>query len=298
VALALRIKLVTIELGKAHDLQPPWSPVTNRMDSVSCRASRRSLLALVLSGAIYAGGAVLLTWPLGRHLTDHVIAHAGNESDSMFVAWLLAWVFHALTHFPLRLFQANILYPAPDALGFSDRLLGDQLLFAPVYAATGNPVLALNITVLATFVLNGLSAAFLARHITGRMAPALLAGFVYAFAPLRFSRLMHLQLLSTWWAPLAFLALDRWLREPRSSRIVGAVLAAWFQFPSSAYLGVMLVMLFVPYALRRGWPDRRRLLRPQPLRQAGLACVLGIVLFLPVAIPYLRSADETGCGFG
>jgi hypothetical protein len=209
-------------------------------------------------------------------------------------AWILSWVVHALTHFPTRLFAANIFFPAPDALAFSDTLLGNQVLFAPVYAATGNPVLSYNVTLLGAFVLNGLSLALLARVITGQTPPAIVAGFVYAFAPLRFPHLVHLQLLSAWWAPLAFLALDAWLREPRTFRLMGAVLAVWGQFLSSVYLGIMLAVLLVPYAVWRGWPERQRLLTVRAVRQLAAAAILGTALFLPVTMPYIRSQAQWG----
>lgn len=258
--------------------------------------SPRNWIWVLLAAGVYAAAAVVLTWPLARHLTDHLIAHhnPAATSDSPLNAWILTWALHALTHFPMRLFQANIFYPASDALAFSDTLLGNQVLFAPVYAATGNPVLGYNVTLLGAFVLNGLSLALLARSITGQALPALVAGFVYAFAPVRFPHLFHLQLQSAWWTPLAFLAVDAWLREPRMSRMAGAVLAVWCQFLSSAYLGLMLAVLLGPYTVWRGWPDRHRLLTARALRHLTLAGLLGTILFLPVAIPYLRSQAQWG----
>ncbi len=112
-------------------------------------------------------------------------------------------------------------------------------------------MLGYNLTLLGSFVLNGVSLSLLARTITGGALPAFVAGFIYAFLPVRFPHLVHLQLLSAWWAPLAFLAVDAWLREPRPSPMVALVLAIWGQFLSSAYLGIMLAVLLVPFALWR-----------------------------------------------
>jgi hypothetical protein len=251
---------------------------------------------MLLAMGIYAVAAVILTWPLGLHLSDHLVASPDPfaNADSPLNAWILSWAVHALTHFPTRLFAANIFYPAPDALAFSDTLLGNQVLFAPVYAVTGDPVFSYNVTLLGAFVLNGLSLALLVRAITGQAPVALVAGFVYAFAPLRFPHLIHLQLLSAWWAPLAFLALDAWLREPRMSRLAGVVLAVWAQFLSSVYLGIMLAVLLVPYAVWRGWPERGRLATFQGLCHLAAAGFLGTAMFLPVIIPYLRTQAQWG----
>jgi hypothetical protein len=251
---------------------------------------------LLYGAGIYAVAAIVLTWPLALHLTDHLIDHnhPAGKADPYLNAWILSWGIHALTHFPTRLFQANIFYPAPDALAFSDTLLGNQPLFAPIYAVTGNLVLAYNLTLLGAFILNGLCLACLTHSVTRRSLPALVAGSFYAFAAVRFPDLVHLQLLSAWWAPLAFLALDAWLREPRPLRMAATVLAVWCQFLSSAYLGLMLAWLLVPYAIRRGWRERWRRLTPRVLLDLATAALLAAVLFFPVATPYLRSQAQWG----
>lgn len=251
---------------------------------------------LLSAAALYACVAGLLTWPLPLHMGHHLVGHPnpGGMADPPLNAWILAWGASALAQFPTRLWQANIFYPAPDAFAFSDALLGTQILFAPLFLLTGSPVLSYNLTLLGAFVLNGLSMAVLARSLLGRSLPAILAGIVYAFAPLRFSHLIHLQLLSAWWAPLAFLAAGAWLNRPRLGVALGLVLAVWAQFLSSAYLGIMLAVLLVPFLIWRGWPDRRRLLTARPLGQAVAAGLVALLLFGAVAAPYLRSQARWG----
>lgn len=244
--------------------------------------------------ALYAAAALLLTWPLAAHLADHLVSHANPaaRSDPPLNAWILSWTWHALTTAPGRLFQANAFFPAPDALAFSDTLLGTLPLFAPAFALTGNPVLAANLATLLAFVLNGAAMAALAFRLLARPLPALVAGFVFAFSPLRFGHLMHLQLLSAWWTPLCLLALEAWLRRPRplSAAAVGALL--WVQFLSSAYLGLALGLLLPLYGLVRAWPERQRLGARRLLAGCALAALVAGLLLLPVAVPYLRSQAQ------
>jgi len=254
--------------------------------------------ARLMQGALvlYAATACALTWPLAAHLSDHLVTHANlaSASDSPLNAYILSWGAHALAHNPLRLFQANMFFPAANALAFSDSLLGTQPLFAPLYFLTGNPVLAYNLTLLAAFVLNGLSMAGLAWFLFARPAPALLAGFVYAFALPRFPHLIHLQLLSAWWTPLVFLAVEAWLRRPRWALAAAATGLLWCQFLSSAYLGIMLGLLLVPYLALRLWAERGRLPLARTLSHLGLALAVGALLFTPVALPYVRSQAQWG----
>jgi len=256
------------------------------------------LPARLIVGAVclYAAAAVLLTWPLAAHLADHLVSHENlaNAADPLLNAYLLSWGAHALVSAPLALFQANIFYPAPDALAFSDTLLGIQPIFGPLSALAGSPVLAYNLTFLSAFVLNGLAMAGLAWFLFARPTPALAAGFLYAFALPRFAHLTHLQLCSAWWIPLALLSVEAWFRRPR--RAVAALLAVliWLQFLSSAYLGIMLGLLLIPYLAVRARAERRRVTFRLALPHLGAALCVGAVLLLPVALPYARSQAQWG----
>src|SRR5262249_30435829 len=67
--------------------------------------------------------------------------------DARLHIWILAWVAHAIATAPARLLDANINYPAPRQLTGSEHFATSQLVFGPVYALTGNPVLAANVLV-------------------------------------------------------------------------------------------------------------------------------------------------------
>ena len=53
----------------------------------------------------------------------------------------------------------------------------------------GNPILAVNVTNLAAFVLTALGACLLARHLTRSLAAGVVAGLIFAFAPYRFAHI-------------------------------------------------------------------------------------------------------------
>ena len=87
------------------------------------------------------------------------------SADTRLFLWTISWDVHALLHQPLSIFDANIFFPEPRTLAYSEHLIGSAVLGAPALLATGNPVLALNVIVLLSCVLSGLGAYYLARRL-------------------------------------------------------------------------------------------------------------------------------------
>lgn len=74
---------------------------------------------------------------LGTHLRD--------AYDAQFQVWGVAWVGHALLHAPLDVFDANIFAPVPNALAFTEPLVGYGLLGIPLGLAGLSPVGVFNV---------------------------------------------------------------------------------------------------------------------------------------------------------
>jgi hypothetical protein len=123
------------------------------------------------ASVLFVGMTGFKTYPLILHVSTHIPANLG---DPLLIVWILMWDFHALTTKPWSLFYANIFYPVQNTLAFSEHLLGVQPLFGPVYALTGNPVMAYNVVFFLSFVLSGI-AMFLSRELNGRRACAVSA---------------------------------------------------------------------------------------------------------------------------
>src|SRR5262245_43525952 len=105
----------------------------------------RRLLELLCPGALYLGLTGYVTWPLVAHLGTDLAATARTGAfDTLYTTWALAYETQALTSAPSAFFDANIYYPATRALLYGPAALGALPYFAPVYLATGNPVLAVN----------------------------------------------------------------------------------------------------------------------------------------------------------
>jgi len=189
-------------------------------------SARARLLAAVAPLALAVCGAVLVTWPLALHMGDHLVVPGWfigqgavpTSPDTYLHLYILAWVHHALTT-GASLFDANAMYPARAALAGSEHMLGHWPLHGPVYAATGNPVLAYDWVLLSSFVLNALAVHALVRRWTHCAPAGLVAAAIYAWAPLRFAMLDTVQHLNVAYLPLLVLCADRWWER-------GSVLAA------------------------------------------------------------------------
>ena len=259
---------------------------------------RRCRILPILAMLAYALLAVGTTHPLWLHLADAVPSDIG---DPLLNTWIQAWDGHAFLIAPLHLFEANIYYPLPNTLAYSEHLASTALLALPFQALIGEPVVAYNLSLLLSFPLAGLGMYLLLYRWTQRPGAAFLAGLAFAFAPYRLAAISHLQLLTVQWLPFSLLALDRLLRLApqagsgdafRSRRwLVGVpqfVLFATLQVLASWYLAVFSLLVLGLYVLV--WfltSARRGTAWPQVLARLALAGLLVAVLTLPFALPYL-----------
>ena len=142
-----------------------------------------------------------------------------NTGDGQFSIWNVAWVAHALIADPRHLYDANIFYPHPNTLAWSEANLGAGILAMPAWWATRNPYLAHNSAATLGFLLSFAGAYLLVRHVTGHRGAAAFAGIAFAFCPFIYARMAHIQLLMTFglpWSPVGAAPADR--RDDRRPR--------------------------------------------------------------------------------
>ncbi len=247
-----------------------------------------TLRALALAAPLVVGMTALVTWPQSRFMTTAFASHV----DSYFSTWRLMWIAHALQEYPSRLFDANIFYPSTQTLAYSDATMLQGALAAPFLWMQASPILVYNVLLLAGFAGSGLAMFVLARHVTQRTGPALVAAAVFTMAPYRIEHFMHLELQWTMWIPLTFWALHRAIEGPswRFGALSGLFL--WLQMVSCVYYGIFLavaVAAFAPLLLLRA-PGNA--LRAAPGLALGAA--LAGVLTVPYALPYLDNTRALG----
>jgi hypothetical protein len=243
------------------------------------------ILPAILCGAL----AIIHTWPLA---TSPAVLSRNDNGDAQLNEWILAWIAHTLPRAPLHLFQANIFYPAKDALAFSEPLSVPALLGAPVAWLGGSPVLVFNLMVLAGFTLTAFAGYALMFAWTGDRPAALLTGSTFAFNTHTLTRLAHVQGLHIYGLPLALLATDRLITAGRASDALWLALWMAMMAYTSGYLLVFgAVMIAVVLLVRvREWMPRA----PIVAGHFALAGIVAAVAVVPLVIPYQRAATEQG----
>ena len=193
---------------------------------------------------LYTVLSVVFTWPLV--LDPGALAPA--HFDPPFTAWRLAWVAHQLGHGHLvgegldRLFDGNIFWPDKKTLAYSDAVLLQGILGAPL-VALGVPVLGVaNLLTLIGLVGSAFSAYLLAHRLTGHRGAAVVAGLIFAFSSYRRVHLPHLELQWAQWMPLAFWAWHRLLDTGRMRDGLLCAGAVLLQLFSSIYYAVFLAI--------------------------------------------------------
>jgi hypothetical protein len=242
--------------------------------------------------AVFVALACLHTWPLASNP-----AHLSrtDNGDALLNMWAIGWVAHQLPRNPLHLFDANIFYPEPLTLAYSESMIVQGVLALPVFAAGGSAVLAFNLVLLAGLAVTGWAFCLLLHRWTGSWAAGYTAGSLAAFNSYAFLRLPHLQTFHVEFIALILFALDRFVVSGRLRDAALLGIAFALQGLTSIYLLVFTTwMLLIAVAARaREWIARHA------IRAIGgfvLAAIIAAVLLAPYLFAYYRVHRLTGFG--
>lgn len=183
----------------------------------STPAVRTALLGLLL--------VAVMTQPTLTRLTS---VGRLDTNDGRYSIWNVAWVAHALIEQPARVIDSNIFHPHAGTLAYSEMNLVAGLFGLPWYAATGDPLAALNGSILTSLWLAFFLMSVLVRRLTGSEGAGLVAATAFTFCPYVSARTAHIQLLMIWVFPMVMLAFHRFAERPVLWRgaVLGASLAA------------------------------------------------------------------------
>jgi hypothetical protein len=243
------------------------------------RHARRA--ALVVMYAIVCG---VMVAPI-CNLTH--LATASHGGDSRLIIWTLAWDNHVWLDRLPSLFDANIFYPARNALAYSEHLLGISFFTLPVYALTRNPVLAYNFVWLLSFVLSAFAAHALVWGHTRDHLAATMAGLAFAFCFYRMHQGHgHLHVIWAFLIPVSLMTLERWVVTLSWRWLSVFVVIVTLQALSSWY---QAVLIFVADALFMLWLLVAEHAVPRTrLTRLVLQAVAGATVALAIVAPFAK----------
>jgi hypothetical protein len=240
----------------------------------------------VATCVFYISVAVVLTWPLAAVIGSRVPHDLG---DPLLSIWALWWNSERIP-FTADWWNAPQFYPVQGSAAFSDHRVGSILISHPVLLAGGSPLAAYNLTLLLTFPLSAIAAHWLVFALTRRHDAALISGLAFGFNPYRAAHIEHLELLCSYWMPVALLALHRYVERP-AVRWLAFFGAAWtLQALCSSYY---LFYFSVFVALWLLWFIRLDLARRHVAALAGTWAAAGVCL-LPVLLRYRQIHESLG----
>lgn len=248
--------------------------------------------AVVASLALFALLAIVHTWPLAAAPATWSRV---DGADAALNTWAVSWVGSHLLRDPLHLFDANIFYPERLTLAYSEAMIVQGAIAAPVIELGGSPVLAYNVSLLAGFTLTGWAFCLLVRHWTHSWSAGCIAGSLAAFNAHALVRFGHLQALHPEFFALMLFALDRLITARRLSNAWWLAIGFALQGLTSIYMLVFSVWTLLFALVSRG----REILRADAaavlVRLAAAGIVAGLLL-TPYLSAYWQLRADSGLG--
>ncbi len=243
----------------------------------------------------YAAFAIIQTWPLLPNINNSIDEHSAWPYDSWTFLWNFWWVKHAIIDLHTNPYHTDLVYfPNGSDLYLHTLALMNGVLNIPLQVVTANEILAWNVQALASFVASGLAMYAVSYRVNHNRWGSLLSGYVFAFMPFVFTKLVGIQahLFTVWPIPLFLLFLLRLQESGRLREAVGAGICWAFIAYNALEYGAWTGMLFALFAVY--WSitylrdrDRDRLIA---LWRGGV--VVAIVFFaltLPMLVPTVRA---------
>lgn len=229
---------------------------------------------------VYAGLAVLLTWPIARNLDGALLGYPGDNLGGVHTLW---WVWDQVASGRWPWAVEHYAYPTSTVMFHPSPLM--EAIALPIVGLFG-AVVAFNVLLLASFVASGYTCFLLVRHLCGSAPVAIAAGALFTGTGAhQFDLLFNTN--ANWALPLTVLALLRWRERPERWPEVAAAASALAlcNFYFGAYFLPPLFLLFFPWRRLR---DARRV--ASAIAAGATTLFVCVLAYIP---PLLAAGEQT-----
>jgi len=247
--------------------------------------------------AAFAGYAALAFLFFGvRPLLESGHQYIGLPDDPQIPIWSFAWWLHSIEHAGNPLVTHAVWAPSGVDLVWVNTVAPLAVVFAPLTALAG-PVAAYDVAAVLLPAVAAWAAYLLCRHLTGRLWPSLVGGYLFGFSSYVLGHVLgQPQLTAVFVIPLVALVLLRGLEGElgpggltvRLGLLLGLqiYLATEIAFTLTVVIAIALLLAFL--LAPRSRPALRRLLAPIALAYLIAAVIAAPVLYF--ALTDLRTA--------
>jgi hypothetical protein len=247
------------------------------------RQISKRLPPLIVPSCIYCIGALIF---FRGQLFSHFDQVFGDRFDARLIAFLHEHVYRSLTD-ASSLLSPPFFFNQADTLGYSDALLLNQALYAPLRYIGVEPLLALS---LSAIVLSATSYSFMFLFMRRIGVTTLIASgsaFIVTFANNLFVSVAssHTQQLASYYIPIivfsGLLAVTNINRHPKRAYFCGAIAGGIYGllFSTGYYMAWffgLALCIFIPSAVYTAWPEVRGWWSRHPMRALALAVLVGL----------------------
>jgi hypothetical protein len=259
---------------------------TEFVRAAPAQPDRTRVSETALAFLIYALLTVAFFYRVVPHINSQLI---GPPEDNMQHVWDLWFARNAAGGTSGFLHTTRIFYPEGTSLLFHP-FSWFNLLLASTIGFLLTPVAAYNLLILLTFVLSGVGAFLLIRHLTRDTAAALLGGFVFAFNPSHFAHALHqIEIASIQFIPFFVLFYLKVLERKSASNVAWAStffllnsLCSWY------YMLLALLCMAVCYGVEAH--RSKRLLLPGAITSSIIVLGATLVVLSPLVVSMLVTA--------
>ncbi|MFQ5791516.1 MAG: hypothetical protein ACE5JI_13675, partial [Acidobacteriota bacterium] len=169
-----------------------------------------------------------------------------DDGDALQATWMMAWVAHQLPRNPTELFDANVYFPHPKGLAYSEHFIPQGVVVGLLMSLGCNLILAYNLLAALTLVAIALAVRLWTRELGANEIGASVAGVICALSTFSLGEVSRLHILFMQWIPLGLFFLHRFFKTGRTWSAVAFAGCCVLQGLSSHYYLISLPLFLGP----------------------------------------------------
>ena len=222
----------------------------------------------------------------------------GDLADARFNNYLLEHGYKFLLGQDPYFWGAEFMYPERDVISYSDNLLGTVPFYGLFRLLGADRETSFQLWYLLMAALNYAAAFFFLRFLVKNTMAAVIGAIIFAFSIALHSQLVHAQTFPRFMIPLALWAALLYQKELRPRYFFLTLLAWVYQMYCGIYLGFMLLvpvlLILGSSVITRVRLYQLKIKNKRWLVLQAVSVVFNIAVLLPLMLPYLRRAGQTG----